>query len=98
MREKPGPKGGSILTNELLAEMRAHPGRWLIVKRYTDPLRGCSRARSVVHAWSKKHPDFEFAVEAHPLAWIAYARYPAHEDVRAEPVPIPQPGSSKPKP
>jgi hypothetical protein len=57
-----------VLTGEIVNELRAHPGRWAVIRRY--PNRTAIKGRRVI-----KHPvDIELLGVTEPPGSVLYAR------------------------
>jgi hypothetical protein len=69
-RDPPPPgKGRRLFTDEVLAELRAHPGRWAVIREYT------STATASSHYALRKVPvDIELRAVIEPPGSVLYAR------------------------
>lgn len=72
-QEPPASKNSGrpkILTDEILAELRANPGRWALIYR--------AHNSAMATLWKKRHPDLETTVRtvpgSDPKMYDIYAR------------------------
>ena len=60
---------GTVFTAEVVAALRANPGRWALVKK-------SHRGRAVAALFAKRHPEFEATTRKQPGGMFdIYARY-----------------------
>ena len=74
---EPPPDRRVLLTPGVIEQLRAHRGRWAMVREYHRASAAHGRARHV------KHPvDIELRGVAQPPGWVLYARAKPGGDIR----------------